>query len=160
MTIGNAIAGWTSDRRRLIAAGCAVVLLGVLWATRGTGPLDEIRPTWPREQILLAIRLVESGDRDPVPDGDDGRAIGPYQIHEAYWRDAVQAEPSLGGSYQDCRRRDYAERVIAAYMQRWAAVAWASGDAETIARVHNGGPDGARKESTRRYWERVRARLP
>jgi hypothetical protein len=160
VSIGNAIAGWTSDRRRMIAAGVAVVLLGVLWAMRGSDLPDGPRPTWPREQILLAIRLVESGGRDAVPDGDDGRAIGPYQIHEAYWRDAVQADPTLGGSYQDCRRRDYAERVIAAYMQRWAADAWASGDAETIARVHNGGPDGARKDSTLRYWERVRARLP
>jgi hypothetical protein len=145
--------------RKRVATVLAALLLSVLWWNFGAsdgGP----RPTWPREQILAAIRFVESSDRDDVADGDGGKAIGVYQIHEAYWRDAVRAEPSLGGSYQDCRRRAYAERVVAAYMQKWAPAAWAAGDAETIARVHNGGPEGARKESTQRYWERVRAALP
>lgn len=145
--------------RKVAATALAALLLLVLWWNRGTSD-DAEHPTWPREQILAAIRFVESSDRDDVADGDGGKAIGVYQIHEAYWRDAVRAEPSLGGSYQDCRRRAYAERVVAAYMQKWAPAAWAAGDAETIARVHNGGPEGARKESTLRYWERVRAALP
>jgi hypothetical protein len=38
--------------------------------------------------------------------------------------------------------------------------AWARGDGETIARVHNGGPRGAGKNATLGYWQRVRARLP
>ncbi len=144
--------------RKRIATLLATLLLGVLWWNFGAG--DRRYRTWPREQILAAIRFVESSDRDDVPDGDGGKAIGVYQIHEAYWRDAVRADPSLGGSYQDCRRRAYAERVVAAYMQKWTPAAWAAGDAETIARVHNGGPEGAGKESTRRYWERVHAALP
>lgn len=143
-------------RRRLIAAGGAVVLLVLLSLLFGG---DE-RRHWSRREVLDAIRFVESSDRDDVPDGDGGKAIGPYQIHEIYWRDAVEAEPSLGGEYQDCRRREYAERVIAAYMRRWVPAAWDNGEGEVIARVHNGGPQGATVQATLRYWQKVRARLP
>lgn len=135
-----------------MALGAALLLL--LWSLHGG------RQTWPKDQILAAIRFVESGDRVDVPDGDGGRAIGPYQIHSVYWQDAVQFDPSLGGSYPDCRRRDYAEAVVDAYMRRWAPAAWAAGDAETIARIHNGGPEGHRRAATLGYWQRVRARLP
>jgi hypothetical protein len=115
---------------------------------------------WPQGEILDAIRSVESGGRATPPDGDDGKAIGPYQIHEVYWRDAIAWNPALGGNYQDCRQREYAERVIDAYMQRWVRDAWERGDAEVIARVHNGGPTGHRRPTTIRYWQRVSARLP
>lgn len=144
------------DRGRAVMAALAFVLLVVIY-WRGAG---SERRFWSHADILTAIRFVESGHRDSPPDGDAGLAIGPYQIHEVYWRDAVRAEPSLGGSYQDCRQRRYAERVIAAYMQRYAAAAWADGDAETIARVHNGGPLGGDKAATRGYWRKVRAALP
>ncbi|MBX3463047.1 MAG: hypothetical protein KF830_07740 [Planctomycetes bacterium] len=144
-------------RRRRLAAGAAALLLGGLWWTAGG---DAARATWPRQQILDAIRFVESGDRDDVPDGDGGLAIGPYQIHRVYWQDAIEFEPGLGGDYPDCRRRDYAERVLDAYMRRWAPAAWRLGDAETIARIHNGGPRGAANDATQRYWQKVRERLP
>lgn len=122
--------------------------------------LDRRIPVYaPIADILHAIRMVESHDRPDVPDGDGGRAIGPYQVHEVYWRDALAEDPTLGGTYEDCRDRAYAERIIRAYMLRYAPEAWASGDAEIIARTHNGGPSGPDKASTAAYWERVRAVL-
>jgi hypothetical protein len=45
-------------------------------------------------------------------------------------------------------------------MSRHAAAAWQRGEAQTIARVHNGGPLGAEKAATLGYWRRVRANLP
>ncbi len=145
-------------RSRWPAAGLAFVILLLLWWWSGSGSVAPSR--WSHDAVLDAIRFVESSHRDDVPDGDGGKAIGPFQIHFLYWQDALQAEPSLGGSYQDCRRRAYAERVVAAYMQRWVPDAWATGDAEVIARVHNGGPKGAEIAATLGYWERVRVRLP
>jgi hypothetical protein len=142
--------------RRQRAAVVAAAVLFVLWALH---PARRV-PTWEHEQILAAIRWVESSNRVDVPNGDQGLAIRPYQIHFVYWQDAIAHAPSLGGSYQDCRRRDYAERVIEAYMQRYAPDAWRIGDAETIARIHNGGPRGAEKATTLGYWQRVRQRLP
>ena len=115
--------------------------------------------SWPIAEILEAIRQVESGGRDNPPDGDDGRAIGPYQIHFVYWLDARGGDPDLGGTYEDCRNRAYAERVILAYMRRYAADALSHGYAETIARVHNGGPTGPQKDATLGYWQRVQRYL-
>jgi hypothetical protein len=143
-------------RRRVAGAlaAAALLLLMSFWFG-GSG-----HSVWPRQQILDAIRMVESGGRDDVRDGDGGLAIGPYQIHRVYWQDAVEFDPALGGDYQDCRRRDYAERVIDAYMRRWVPGAWRAGDGEVIARVHNGGPRGDLRDSTLGYWQKVRARLP
>jgi hypothetical protein len=116
-----------------------------------------------RRVVLDAIRFVESSGRDVVPDGDGGKAIGPFQIHRVYWLDAVQSEPALGPvagfDYQHCRDRRYAERVVAAYMQRYVPAAWARADAEVIARTHNGGPRGAHKSATDGYWRRVERAL-
>ncbi|MCA8952330.1 MAG: hypothetical protein KDE27_22665 [Planctomycetes bacterium] len=145
-------------RRRQLAVVVALLLLGLLWWFAGSwrhgdGP-------WSRREMLDAIRFVESGWREHPPDGDGGRAIGPYQIHRIYWRDALEFEPGLGGDYDDCRDRAYAERVIGAYMAHWVPEAWQHGDAEVIARTHNGGPNGRNKATTLRYWQRVRAALP
>lgn len=139
----------------------AVALMACLWFA-SAGEVRADVETWPRREILDAIRWVESRNVPDarVPDGDDGLAIGPYQIHEVYWLDAHGYDDSLGGRYQDCRNRGYAERVIDAYMRRYAPEAWRTGAAEHIARVHNGGPTGHRKKATDGYWRRVRARLP
>ncbi len=145
----------TARGRRFRVGSVAALVLLLLWWWQ-----TEPRQSWPHDQILAAIRQVESSGRDDAPDGDGGKAIGPFQIHFVYWQDAQRAEPALGGDYQDCRRRAYAERVVTAYMRKWANAAWASGDAETIARVHNGGPSGAERDATRGYWERVRKHLP
>jgi hypothetical protein len=141
------------------AGGLAAALLAVL-AGVGTGkPVHAGQRSFPRPVILHAIRMVESGDRDDVADGDNGAAIGPYQIHRDYWQDAVHFQPELGGTYDDCRRRAYAESVIGAYMQHYVPEAWAGNDAEVIARTHNGGPLGSTRAATLGYWQRVAARL-
>jgi len=64
-----------------------------------------------------AIRQVESGGRlDAV--GDKGRSIGPYQIQEGYWKDAVEHNPSLkdgGKTWQNTKGPGsvkYSERVM------------------------------------------------
>lgn len=142
------------ERRTLAKIGAAVLLLTMWWMCGANH-----RDCWSRDEILDAIRAVESGGREHPPDGDGGKAIGPYQIWFSYWQDAIAAEPSLGGTYEDCRQRDYAERVIGAYMRRWAPEAWRIGHAEVIARIHNGGPTGAERDSTLGYWQRVRAQL-
>lgn len=123
-------------------------------------PAEAGRRLWPRADILAAIRHVESSGREEPPDGDGGLAIGPYQIHYVYWLDARSGDAALGGDYQDCRRRAYAERVIDAYMRRYAPAAWRAGEAETVARIHNGGPRGHRRAATLVYWRKVRERLP
>jgi hypothetical protein len=124
----------------------APIILAALGQTAG--------PT--RGEILRAICEVESRSRDDCPDGDGGRAIGPFQIHRRYWLDAVESDPSIGGRYEDCRDRAYAEKVVTAFLKRHAPEAWLAADAEALARTHNGGPKGASKAATAPYWRKVR----
>jgi len=110
----------------------------------------------PRE-LLDAIRHVETGGernggRDAI--GDNGRSIGPYQIGRAYWLDS-----RVPGSWDDCRDTAYAERVMAAYWARYCPAALSANDMETLARVHNGGPSGHRKQATTGYWRKVKAAM-
>jgi hypothetical protein len=105
-------------------------------------------------RFLRALHLVEASGRTGPILGDGGRALGPLQIHRDYWLDA-----GVPGRYSDVARLDYAERVVAAYLQRYAPRALARGDWQTLARVHNGGPAGARNPATRAYWKRVERHL-
>ena len=51
----------------------------------------------------------------------------------------------------------YSKRVATAYLKRHAPEAWAAGDVQTLARVHNGGPKGHLKPATKSYGVRVKA---
>lgn len=104
--------------------------------------------------VLNAIRAVESGGRTDLV-GDNGKAIGPYQIHYEYWRDAVQYDPSIGGQYKDCTNTRYAERVVLAYLSRYTP----NWNPQTLARVHNGGPRGYKVKATLGYWAKVDSKL-
>ena len=106
------------------------------------------------ERIMKAIRVVECGDVENPPDGKAGE-IGPYQILECYWQDAIEMFPGIGGTYQDCRKEPYARKIVQAYMRRYVPMAWLHGDAEIISRTHNGGPRGVHKSETVPYWHKV-----
>jgi len=109
------------------------------------------------DEILTAIRKVETGGcKDPSNAvGDDGKAIGPLQIHYSYWKDAVEFDPSIGGKYSDCKSEAYARKIVIAYWTRYAPN-WSF---ETLSRVHNGGPTGHKKTSTLDYWRKVQKKL-
>jgi len=112
------------------------------------------RPAW-LVRLLAAIRAVEScGGRD-ARDGPAGE-VGPYQIGRAHWADATRFGGADWHHWWACDRR-MSERAVLWYWARWAPEALAAGDAETLARVHHGGPDGAHKAQTDPYWARVRA---
>jgi hypothetical protein len=102
--------------------------------------------------LFDAIREVETGSHeDPARAvGDGGRSIGPYQIQERYWRDS-----GVAGRYGDVRKSAYAQRTMVAYWTRYCPDALARGDWQTLARVHNGGPEGGRDASTLKYWRKV-----
>ncbi|HUR27171.1 MAG TPA: hypothetical protein VM509_03225 [Planctomycetota bacterium] len=107
--------------------------------------------------ILDAIRCAETGGqphggRDAT--GDRGRAIGPFQIHRAYFLDS-----GVDGRYEDCREPEFARRVVLAYWKRWCPDALERCDAEVLARVHNGGPKGAERSGTLAYWRKIEQRL-
>jgi hypothetical protein len=108
----------------------------------------------PPEAFWGALNMVETGGRFGPIMGDNGKALGPFQIHSSYWLDS-----HVMGSYRDCGKYLYARRVVSAYLQRYARQAWDEGDCQTLARVHNGGPRGAHNPLTLAYWNKVRKYL-
>jgi hypothetical protein len=126
-------------------------------AVRDEIAIERVSTSWSLSEILAAIRAVETGGS---PDGgrgalgDRGEAVGPYQIHRAYWEDA-----RVPGAHSDCRDPEYARGVVLAYWKRYCPQALATCDAEALARIHNGGPSGAAKTSTIPFWRRVEREL-
>ena len=133
-----------------------VTTLALLWypIAAGASPIDT---KWTRgecRRLLDAMVQVESGGRLDLV-GDNGKAIGPLQIHRIYWVDAVRYDKtllSLGGKYEDCKRLEYAEKVVVAY---WNCYASKTASCEELARIHNGGPKGFGKKATEAYWAKV-----
>lgn len=107
----------------------------------------------PPESFWRALHLVETSGRHGPILGDNGRSLGPLQISRAYFADS-----RVGGTYEQVVDLGFARRVVSAYLKRYAPQAWAAGDVVTLARVHNGGPSGARKAATFNYGQKV-ARL-
>jgi len=107
----------------------------------------------PPASFFRALHVVETSGRTGAILGDQGRALGPVQIHRAY-----HADSRVAGDYSRCADLDYSRRVVTAYLQRYASQAWAAGDVKTLARIHNGGPRGASKPATVAYGDKV-ARL-
>jgi len=105
----------------------------------------------PPESFWRALHQVETSGRTGAILGDKGRSLGPLQISRAY-----HADSRVAGAYEQVTDLAYARRVATAYLKRYAPQAWAQGDVETLARVHNGGPAGARKPATLPYAEKVR----
>jgi hypothetical protein len=106
-------------------------------------------------RLLDALRAVETGgQRDPDNAiGDDGRALGAYQIHRVYWLDACEYDRTLRDrGYEAVTDRAYAERVVIAYLSRYARD-WSI---NTISRIHNGGPKGVGKRATDGYAVKAR----
>ena len=106
-------------------------------------------------EFLAALRQVESSGNDKAV-GDNGNAIGAYQIWRDYWQDAVEFDKTIGGKYADCFNRQYSERVVVAYLNKYApeGASW-----ETFARIHNGGPKGYKIKATEEYWQKVKREL-
>lgn len=107
------------------------------------------------QSLLNAINMVEaSGQKINVPIGDNGRSRGPFQIQKNYWIDS-----RVAGKWEDCEDYDYSVRVLNAYMNRYAKQDLINGNFEAIAKKHNGGPQGDKKKSTQKYWEKVKQHL-
>ena len=127
------------------------MLSGILTVSLLTAPLTEKEMT----DVLAAIRIVESND-DPDAVGDGGDSIGCYQIQKCYWLDAKEFS-DLGGTYLDCYNRGYADRTVRFYMARYATERRLGREVtqEDVARIHNGGPNGYKKECTKKFWKKV-----
>lgn len=101
-----------------------------------------------------AIHQVEAGGKVGVIVGDQGRALGPLQIHKGCW-----ADTKMPGSYMNCTNLTYSKQVLHKYLKKYVPNALKNQDWQTCARAWNGGPAGPKKAATEAYWFKVRRHL-
>jgi len=100
--------------------------------------------------LITALIAVESSGND-LAIGDQGRALGPLQIHRAVVLDVNRI---TGSHYrwESMTNRVQARAVCAAYLTHYGRGA----TTEQLARRWNGGPTGDRKTATVAYWAKVK----
>lgn len=113
------------------------------------------------EGFLDALAVVETGNRDQAV-GDQGLALGRFQIHRCYWQDAVDFDRTIGGSYNQVTDPAYARKIVRAYLRRYGKTYISTRNWEALARIHNGGPSILKRKgssawkNTTTYWLRVK----
>jgi hypothetical protein len=105
--------------------------------------------------ICNAIAQVES---------DNGATSGNvYQIRDIYIDD-INRIYNLQLSYNIKYDRELSEKAMRLYWlyygERYIKLTGKPVTYEVLARIHNGGPRGYKKHSTKKYWDRVKAYLP
>ncbi|XP_071944180.1 lysozyme-like [Antedon mediterranea] len=119
-------------------------------------------PTTVTEDCMKCICQVESNCAipNPVCKNDVGSlSCGPYQIKENYYEDAQREGENLGPDWKSCTKTfECSERCVQGYMARYAIERRIGHDpkCEDFARIHNGGPNGYKKDSTKGYWQKVK----
>jgi hypothetical protein len=100
--------------------------------------------------LISALIIVESSGND-LAIGDNGRAIGPLQIHRGVVLDVNRI---TGSNYrwQQMTNRVQARAVCEAYLKHYGR----GKTTEEQARIWNGGPTGDSKSATVAYWAKVK----
>ena len=104
--------------------------------------------------LITALIAVESSGND-MAIGDNGRAIGPLQIHRAV---VLDVNKFTGSHYQwqQMTNRAQARAVCQAYLEHYGK----NCSTEQLARKWNGGgPSGDKKKATEAYWAKVKKHL-
>ena len=108
--------------------------------------------------ILIPLLIqVESGG-NPKAIGDGGKAVGVLQLHPIYVADvnriygtAYKAKDRLSEAQSKTITRLY----LTHYGARYERLAGKKATLEVLARIHNGGPDGWKKQATKAYWNKI-----
>ena len=109
--------------------------------------------------LVLALIAVESSGDDNAR-GDNNLAYGALQLDSAYVADAAEYA-NKDWKHEDAFDRKTAIDIFLAYMSRYATEKRLGRPVtiEDIARIHNGGPNGYKKDATLKYWKKVEREL-
>ena len=135
---------------------CTLIVFMFSYLTMAAA-LEGSKPSASRHVDLLAAMCEVESNCDPTKVGKDDE-IGWYQILPCFWQDALEHDPSIGGKYEDVAKdKEYAEKVILAYWDRYATMKRLGREPtdEDRARIHNKGPNGYKKDSSIPYWNKV-----
>lgn len=134
-----------------------LLMVAVLIATTAKAKNTEYKG-----DFYKAIATVESNNNDQAV-GDKGRAVGRYQIWKIVVDDVNRIIGKKHFTYEDRKDPIKAKQMCAIYIAHYSRVyerkTGKKATAEIKARIWNGGPNGWRKESTQKYWNKVKACL-
>jgi hypothetical protein len=104
--------------------------------------------------FFAALAKVESSGNAKAVNKKEN-ALGVYQIRAAYFKDS-----RVKGNHEQVFNPVFARQVCEAYFKRYAPEAYAKGDFESLARLHNSGPAFAKRKSlTDSYWSKIKKNL-
>ena len=129
-----------------IALSLAVVALVALGSSR--------RNYGTKEDLFRAMAAVESSNNPKAVNAKE-TALGLYQIRPMYFLDS-----GVKGSHTQVYEPTVARKVCEKYFMRYEPKAFANNDIETLARLHNAGPNWREnKSSTDKYWNKIKKNL-
>jgi soluble lytic murein transglycosylase-like protein len=129
-----------------IALSLAVVALVALGSSR--------RNYGTKEDLFRAMAAVESSNNPKAVNAKEN-ALGLYQIRPMYFLDS-----GVKGSHTQVYEPTVARKVCEKYFMRYEPKAFANNDIETLARLHNAGPNWRKnKSSTDKYWNKIKNNL-
>ena len=109
----------------------------------------------PSEKLLGALIQVESSGNDKAI-GDSGKAVGCLQIRKEVIKDVNRV---YGTSYKmsDRTNRAKSKEICKKYISIYATTKRLGRNVtnEDMARIWNGGPNGYKKNATKKYWDKV-----
>jgi len=105
-----------------------------------------------KEDLFRAMAQVESSGNPKAINAKE-TALGIYQIRPLYFLDA-----RIKGPHTQVYEPAIARRVCEKYFMRYEPKAFISNDIETLARLHNAGPNW-RKKNTDGYWNKIKKHL-
>ena len=123
-------------------------------------PIFLYSETWTREELKPLFSAIEKTESANGIAGKNGEA-GVYQIRTIYVDDVNRIIGRNAYSYNDRFDKELSEQMMMIYINHYCTEkrigrkpVW-----EDIARIHNGGPTGFRKNSTKEYWRKVERNL-
>lgn len=155
---------------RILLVGIGIIVFLAMWCILQTQKAKVVYVQVPKsptfEDLLDAIEYVESGG-DPKAVGDNGNAVGSFQIWKIYVDDVNRiGRINHKDKYSNPTQWKYHHResqvcsrwIVRDYLKHYATKKRIGREPtfEDMARIHNGGPNGWKKESTKSYWEKVK----
>jgi hypothetical protein len=118
----------------------------------GVATVADMSPEHIMTDFEFKIWTIESSrGHGPIWGEDD--ELGPLQITEEAWQDAIEHRPEIGGEWMDCQDLGYSLKIMRSYLDRWAnAERCGIVNDQIRSRIWNGGPYGHLKEATLDYW--------
>jgi len=107
--------------------------------------------------LLLAISMIESSG-NPAAINKKENAIGLYQLRQIYIDD-VNRMHNTSYTLDDAWNPVIAEEIVKLYISSWLDKRDLNYTYQNAARIHNGGPNGYKKDTTLYYWKKIKLEL-